>query len=301
MPRFSREDERPLPAETGTNKLAVFSLVFSLLGLICLPFIGAIIGGILGIVALAQISSSPRSGGRGLAIAGVVIGAIGFVMGGPLLLIALLLPAVQKVREAANRMKDANNMKQIAIAMHNYHGDYNIMPPPAILSKEGKPLLSWRVAILPYIEQDALYKQFHLDEPWDSPHNIQLLEQMPKTYEAPNRPAERRGWTYYQAFVGKYAIMDPTEKVSLGAVSAQDGTANTLLLTEGAEAVPWTKPDDLIFDFNPGTPLPAFGDRANVLFGDGSVRQMRRNIDPEALRSLIDRRDGRLPDMRAFE
>src|SRR5438132_8532158 len=86
------------------------------------------------------------------------------------ILIGLLLPAVQKVREAAGRAQSQNNLKQIALAVHNYHDVYGHFPQD-ITDKNGKPILSWRVAILPFIEQDNVYKMFKLDEPWDSENN----------------------------------------------------------------------------------------------------------------------------------
>src|SRR5262249_51556565 len=100
----------------------------------------------------------------------------------------LLIPAVQKTREAASRMQNQNNLKEMALAMHNYHDVNGKFPPAAICDKQGKPLLSWRVAILPYVEQDNLYKQFKLDEPWDSEHNKKLIAQMPKVYALPRDP-----------------------------------------------------------------------------------------------------------------
>jgi prepilin-type processing-associated H-X9-DG protein len=263
--------------------------------------LGGIIGAVLGIMAMASISSRPQQGGKGLAIAGIALGALNTFLVGPALLLALLLPAVSKVREAANRLQDANNLKQIGLALHSYDMDFTRLPPPAITSPDGKPLLSWRVAILPYIEQDALYKQFRLDEPWDSPHNIQLLDKMPKTYESPHRPPEQPGYTYYQAFVGPNTCFDPKEKLTIGRIAAEDGTANTIVVAEAAKGVPWTKPEDLPFDPEPGAPLPALGgphsQGFNVLFGDGSVRYIMKTIDPETLRLLIDRRDGQAINM----
>src|SRR5207249_2796575 len=83
-------------------------------------------------------------------------------------------------RIAGRRTVSQNNLKQIGLAMHNYHDTYRHFPPQALTDKNGKPLLSWRVAVLPFIEQDNLYRQFKLDEPWDSEHNRKLLERMPK-------------------------------------------------------------------------------------------------------------------------
>jgi len=93
-----------------------------------------------------------------------------------------MLPAVESAREAARRAQCTNNLKQIALAMHEYHDMNNTFPAPAIADKQGKPLLSWRVAILPYLDQKPLYSKFKLDEPWDGPNNKALLKEMPSTY-----------------------------------------------------------------------------------------------------------------------
>src|SRR5262249_33673006 len=95
--------------------------------------------------------------------------------------------ADDRVAAAQNRMASANNLKQITRAMHISPDNHTPSPPAAIFRKDGKALLSWRVAILPYIEQDELYKQFKLDEPWDSPHNKKLLDKMPELYAAPGQ------------------------------------------------------------------------------------------------------------------
>jgi len=97
--------------------------------------------------------------------------------------------------------KAKTNLKQIALAMHNYHDTYGTFPPHAIYSKDGKPLLSWRVMILPYIEQNNLYQQFHLDEPWDSEHNQKLMQQMPRpTPRRKNSKFKRLGeWNEWKA------------------------------------------------------------------------------------------------------
>ena len=109
-----------------------------------------------------------------------------------------------RARDAAARATSQNNLKQLAIAVHNYASTYqNRLPSAAIYSKDGKPLLSWRVTLLPYVEEDALYKEFKLDEPWDSEHNKKLLARMPKVY-APPVPGKTKVpyGTFYQAFTG---------------------------------------------------------------------------------------------------
>src|SRR5204863_9210261 len=122
-----------------------------------------------------------------------------------------VLPGIQQAREAANRAKDANNLKQIALAFHIYHDRHGHFPPAAIRSKDGKPLLGWRVAILPYLEQDALYKQFNLDEAWDSEANKKLIEKLPKVY-APVRGEAQAGGTFYQVFTGEKTLYPPKAK-----------------------------------------------------------------------------------------
>jgi hypothetical protein len=206
--------------------------------------------------------------------------------------LALAVPAVQKTREAARRNQSSNNLKQIALAMHNYHDTFGRFPPHAKTDKQGKPTLSWRVAILPFIEQDNLYRQFNLDEPWDSEHNKKLLEQMPTIYAPVNAGTKEKYETFYQAFVGKGTVFEPGEKITFASI--MDGTSNTLMVVEAGDSVPWTKPEDLPFD--PTKPLPKVGaefpDVFVAAFCDGSVREIPKNIDAKKLRLLILRNSG---------
>ena len=104
------------------------------------------------------------------------------------ILVGLLLPAVQSARGAARRMTASNNLKQVMLGLHNYHDAYKRLPPSAITDDNGKPLLSWRVAVLPFVEEQALYEKFHLDEPWDSEHNLPLSKELPAAYDLPGIP-----------------------------------------------------------------------------------------------------------------
>ena len=215
----------------------------------------------------------------------------------PVELIASLAPAVEKVRGAAGRMTSANNLKQIALAMHNYESTHGHFPTHAIYSKEGKPLLSWRVAILPFVEEDALYKQFKLDEPWDSPNNKKLLARMPKVYAPPEgRTTKEPYMTYYQVFTGPSAFFGGPKGQRLSQI--RDGSSNTLLTVEAGEPVLWTKPEDVVVD--PKKPLPKLGGlfpelpTFNVGFADGSVRALNRQIKEYILRALISPRGGEM-------
>lgn len=213
--------------------------------------------------------------------------------GGPLLVAGagvsagLALPAIQKVREAASRTQDQNNLKQMALAMHNYESTYGFLAPSAICDKKGKPLLSWRVAVLPYIEQENLYKQFKLDEPWDSETNKPLIAKMPAIYAVPYEGMQKPGMTHYRVFTGAQGMFHPTERRTLIGIS--DGTSNTIMIAEFADAVEWTKPEDFVYDAK--KPLPKMLQTAsggfNVAMGDGSVRFVRTTISETALRAAI--------------
>ena len=166
-------------------------------------------------------------------------------------LVALLLPAVQAAREAARRNTSMNNLKQIMLAFHNYADRMNgQMPAHAIHSDDGKPLLSWRVQILPYLEENALYNQFHLDEPWDSEHNRALVAQMPDVYLDPSsRRAIEEGRTHYLGVKGAGFAFDGTEK-GKSFREIRDGTANTIMVVQvnDERAAIWTRPDDWELD-----------------------------------------------------
>ena len=204
-----------------------------------------------------------------------------------------LMEAVARTRQAAERTVSMNNLKQIVLAMHNYHDTYNFFPAAAIYNKDGKALLSWRVAILPYIEQDNLYRQFKLDEPWDSDHNKALLKAMPKVYAPPPHVKTKEpNTTFYRVFVGNGAAFEGKEGLRIAEFT--DGTSNTILVAEAGDAVPWTKPDELPYD--PNKPLPKLGgifpEGSNAAFADGSVHFLKRTLSDKTLHALITRNGG---------
>ncbi len=188
--------------EARTSGKAIASMVLGILSF-CLSIFTGIPAIILGILGLNDINRSyGRVKGKGFAVTGIVTGSVGIIFIVPAILIALLLPAVQAAREAAQRAQCTNNLKQIGLALHNYHDTYGTFPPPAITDANGNPLLSWRVAILPFLGEDGLYNQFHLDEPWDSPNNQPLSFQLPSVYKCPSQPESVPPMTTYQVIVG---------------------------------------------------------------------------------------------------
>ena len=219
--------------------------------------------------------------------------AIWFVVSGSLL--SLHEWQVQ-VRMASGRTQGINNLKQTALALHAYHDEHKKFPSAAICDKHGKPLLSWRVAILPYIEQEPLFKQFKLDEPWDSAHNIKLLQSMPETYIMPTAASLKPGETYFRVLVGGGAGFEMSQALQLSDI--KDGTSNTIMVVEAADSVPWTKPDELNYD--PIGPLPRFGCSSGrqyffAAFFDGSIQSLPQTVSEKTLRALITRAAGDEP------
>jgi hypothetical protein len=197
---------------------------------------------------------------------------------------------LQKMREAAARQTTMNNLKQIGLAIHNYHDVHGHYPPAAVVDKKGKKLLSWRVMILPYIEEERLYKQFKLDEPWDSEHNKKLIPQMPKTY-ADARGKIEAGRTHVKVFVGQDAGFDWVRARKFADIT--DGMSNTILAAVAGESVVWTKPDDFEFDAENAVPdLKKPFANVLVLMFDGSVRVLNPKNSEETLKRVIQRNDG---------
>lgn len=205
--------------------------------------------------------------------------------------------AAGKMRQAAARSVGMNNLKQIALAWHNYHDATRKGFPAGRTSKDGKPLLSWRVQILPYLEQDTLYKQFHLDEPWDSEHNAKLIEKIPPTYK-PTAQKVGGGKTTVLAPRGRGGDKNIALVGMLGArlKDITDGTSNTIMVVEASDAlaVPWTKPDD--FEVTEADPLKGLiGHYPEVFlaaFGDGSVRAISKTVEPKSLWASFTRNGG---------
>jgi len=200
--------------------------------------------------------------------------------------------------QPAAKMKSSNNLKQMALAFHNYHDTYGTFPPATVYSKDGKtPLYSWRVAILPFIEEGKLYKEFKLDEAWDSDNNKKLLEKMPKTYAPVTGKPKDKTTTHYQVIVGGGAMFEEKKKLRIADVT--DGLSNTLMVVEAEEPVPWSKPADLTYD--PKKELPKFGGQFkegfNAAFADGAARFIKKDNDEQLLRALITRNGGEAVDL----
>ena len=214
-------------------------------------------------------------------------------------MVGLLLPAVQAAREAARRTNSMNNMKQILLAMHNYHDAMQKFPDARARNADGKLMLSWRVALLPYLEEGDLYNQFHLDEPWDSEHNLKLVAKMPRVYADPSVPVlpGTEGLTNYHVPFGDGLLFDAKGPTHFRDVT--DGTTNTIALFEAARPVPWTMPEDAeISEANPAASLSRLRQGIfQVGFADGSVQALPQTLDAMTLWSLFTRAGGEVVNL----
>jgi type II secretory pathway pseudopilin PulG len=226
-----------------------------------------------------------------LMVAGGAFGVL-VICGG--ILAALLLPAVQSAREAARRTQCMNNLKQIGLALHTYHDEYNTFPPAYVADAGGKPMHSWRVLILPYLEERALYNEYDFSEPWDGPNNSRLLARMPRVFACPSDSSSTASTTTdYAGVLGEHCVFRGTQPVRMADIS--DGTSNTLLVGEAAGArIPWMKPADINIDQHPalGDPDGFSGNHAggvNFLHCDAAVRFISLSINPQTLTALFTR------------
>lgn len=198
--------------------------------------------------------------------------------------------ASAKARESVQSSTSKNNLRQIVIAFHNFHDAYRKFPGTSNLQEgsgnsHGKPIqpFSWRVAILPFIEQAALFERYHFDEPWDSETNLKLLAEMPEIYRSPRADGDQPiGHTNYLGYATEHSALGTDGGVAMR--EFRDGTSNTLLLIETKDSVPWTKPEDLSGDAEFFEPLV-------YAMADGSVQEADK-LDPELLKKMITRDGG---------
>ena len=202
-----------------------------------------------------------------------------------------LAPAALTARQATLRTEAMNNLKQIGLAMHNYHDVHRSFPPAVLYGPDGKTPYSWRVALLPFLADDDLFKQYNFNEPWDSPANRKVLEQMPGVYANPTGGLQS-GHTPYFVLAGKDTVFSGKEGTRVQDIV--DGLSNTLMVVEAKQAVPWTKPDDIPYASD--KPLARLGGLHprgfHALLCDGSVRFISDAVDEKLLRALITKAGG---------
>jgi hypothetical protein len=212
------------------------------------------------------------------------------------LLAALFLPKVQGAREAARRSQCKNNLKEIGLALHAYHAAYECFPPAFVAENAGRPMHSWRVLILPYLDEECrkLHAQYNFSEPWDGPQNKKLLDRRPAVFACPTRAhGACRQCTAYAAVFGPQCVFRGTDPVSKAEIT--DDMNETLLIADVTEAdIPWTKPQDIDITQHPkpGDRLGLSSDHVGgfqAVFADGGVRFLNSSIGQATLKALSTR------------
>jgi uncharacterized protein (TIGR03067 family) len=203
----------------------------------------------------------------------------------------VVLRRTAKGEKAYSRTGSINNLKQLGLSIHSYHDTNKGVPPISITDDAGKPLLSWRVAILPYLDEIELYNAFDLTKPWNDPHNMKLISRMPKALMIPGIQA-KEGMTHYRALSGPDTPLEPVKGAGKSKgrslLSMTDGTSNVIVIVEATDPTIWTRPDDLAFD--PKGPLPKFGvvpAGFNACFCDGTVRFIDAKTPENVLRPYL--------------
>lgn len=267
-------------------------------------------------------SAMAAFGLRGLILAGIILGAAAYIRTSEsmlraaavvcfalllgLCLLSPLLPAISVAREGSRRAACLNNLKQIGLGLQNYYSAHGHFPPAYVADADGKPMHSWRVLILPYMEWESLYDVYDLDEPWDGPNNSKLAGSMPDEYCCPGSENSQYelGMTNYVAVLGPRTVWPKGETVKMDDIP--NGTSNTIMLVEIADSdFHWMEPRDLSFEdavrrINPksgrGISSPHVRNNGyffhdtpivNVAFADGSVRSLPAGMSPKTLEALL--------------
>lgn len=204
-------------------------------------------------------------------------------------LVALFLPNVRQGRTAARRTQCRNNLKQIGLALHNYHDIYQSFPPAYTVDETGQPLHSWRTLILPFIDQQQLYDSIDLSKPWDDPANAEAFQTVVPPYVCPSTTIDQLDTTYI-GMVGPDAGLPLADGRPISEFT--DGTSNTVIVIEAAEqnAVHWMNPQDagvrFLLSFNADSKFDHDGG-THALLADGSVRFLSAELSNEARHALV--------------
>jgi prepilin-type processing-associated H-X9-DG protein len=208
--------------------------------------------------------------------------------------VAVLARAVGRAREEARRAQCAGHLCQIGIALLNYHDTFGCFPPASTADTRGRPMHSWRVLILPFLQEQQLYSLYDFNEPWDGPNNRKLIGMMPRSFACPSHRDEGTGCSSYVLVTGPGTAFPGTRTTAHGDI--HDGLFGTVLAVELSNAdIPWTAPRDLrmsrmsfrVNDRSAPGPSSWHPGGANMVFGDGRCRFLKNTIQPDTLKALF--------------
>jgi hypothetical protein len=274
-------DKSPAGPKKPISRKAIAALVLG-----AASFLGSCLFGIpaaaVGVWSLMDIRKR-GIGGQKLAFIGIALGLIGCICNLPFGVLGVV-KGINMYRESSATGDNEKNLKTIGEALKKYADDKQDQgfPPGAIYQPNGQAMLSWRVELLLYLEDSKLYREFKLDEPWDSATNKPLIEKMPKVFAGPNEDENKKGLTHYRVFHKPYdggtspsPVFVVGKKLQLKDIKEP---ASTILVVEAAEAVPWTRPEEILFPVSGPLENRLFGSSkkyCTLLFADGSVRTIK--------------------------
>lgn len=210
------------------------------------------------------------------------------------LIVGLLAKAVVQARAPGQRAVQKNNLREIMRAMQIYHDKYGHFPPSVVIDPLSGVGRSWRVELLPFLENAPLYEQYQKDQPWDSEANKAVLDNMPAMFRHPSQPTRSTLTSVFEAY-GPGLLFEPSDKDGTTFREILDGTSNTIAVLEARRDIPWTKPEDILIDTSQDK-LPELGGFSegggHVGLADGSVRFISNQLDIKTLKNLFTRAGG---------
>lgn len=281
----------PSPA-AGPSRRSVLAIVSLLLGLF--SFVGWFLSGIpamiTGVLALLKIGQSGgQLRGKGMAITGIVLGGTAPL---PLTVAALLMiPVVIAAREAGYRTMSQNNLKQIGLAVQNYHDTFGLLPPGGTFDAKGTGHHGWQTMLLPFIEQAELYRRINFNLPWSAPENQSQFQTQIPTFRLPRNAetVDAKGFALSH-YAGNSYLFGKNTSVRLKDIT--NGTGNTIMAGEAnGNFKAWGNPENWRDpSVGIGTGPDSFGSSgtpgAAILMCDGSVRNLSANTDPNVLHTM---------------
>lgn len=217
--------------------------------------------------------------------AGVILGTIAAVVVACIAIVSILRPAFLAAREAARCAACESNLHRIALALEDYYADNGHYPPAVVNDENGTPKHSWRVLLLPYLgpECERIHELYDLSEPWDGPHNMRLVRQIPAVYQCPSDVRATVGETSYLAVVGSNTVINNNPKQPTLWEDITDDRSQTLVVVEAANSTTnWLEPKDIGVDqlraglnsSNPASPGSNHIQGVNALMVDGSIARL---------------------------
>ena len=208
-------------------------------------------------------------------------------------MLAVLVPVFRMMQQEARRMASSNKLRQLGLALHNYHDTLNTFPPAYIPDANGKPMHSWRMLIAPYMESTSRYRVYSFSEPWNGPNNSKIGQETNFYFHSPLDRTTPEGMTSYVAIVGPGTSWPGGKGTKLSQIT--DGLSNTIMVVEISHSdIHWMEPRDLPIEeleawLDPNH-KPRLGGEIEggfVAYADGSVHDLPRNVSVERLRALL--------------